>query len=83
MRRVRKHDQRVHLRAQLDETARLGVLGHEAQRTQLTGLIGNRTDADMAQAVTDLNLSQIAIQASAQVINQLRAVSLLNLLSTG
>ena len=59
------------------------LAGHEAQRTQLTSLIGNRTDADMAQAVTDLNLSQIAIQASAQVINQLRDVSLLNLLSTG
>jgi len=52
----------------------------QAQQTQLVELIGNRTDADMAQAVTDLNLSQIAIQASAQVINQLRDVSLLNLL---
>ena len=59
------------------------LAGHEAQQTQLAVLIGNRTDADMAQAVTDLNLSQIAIQASAQVINQLRDVSLLNLLSTG
>ena len=54
----------------------------QAQQTQLGDLIGNRTDADMAQAVTDLNLSQIAIQASAQVINQLRDVSLLNLLSS-
>lgn len=59
------------------------LAGHEAQQTQLASLIGDRTDADMAQAVTDLNLSQIAIQASAQVINQLRDVSLLNLLSTG
>lgn len=58
------------------------LTGHKAQQTQLTQLIGNRTDADMAQAVTDLNLSQVAIQAAAQVINQLRDVSLLNLLST-
>lgn len=58
------------------------LAGHEAQALQLTELIGNRTDADLAQAVTDLNLSEIAIQASAQVINQLRDVSLLNLLST-
>lgn len=53
---------------------------HEAQQTALGALIGDRTDADMAKAVTDLQLTQIAIQASAQVINQLRDVSLLNLL---
>ncbi len=56
------------------------LTAQEAQQLQLGDLIGNRTDADMSQAVTDLNLSQIAIQASAQVINQLRDVSLLNLL---
>lgn len=54
----------------------------QARQTHLTELIGNRTDADVSQAVTDLNLSQVAIQASAQVINQLRSISLLNLLST-
>ncbi len=53
---------------------------HEAQQTALGALIGDKTDADMAKAVTDLQLSQVAIQASAQVINQLRDVSLLNLL---
>ena len=47
----------------------------------LDELVSNRTDADMAKAVTDLQLSQVAIQASAQVINQLRQVSLLNFLS--
>ncbi|HRH21150.1 MAG TPA: flagellin [Brevundimonas sp.] len=56
------------------------LASQEAQQLQLAELIGNRTDADVTQAVTDLNLSQIAIQASAQVINQLRDVSLLNLL---
>lgn len=58
------------------------LAAHETQQLSLTNLIGSRTDADMAQAVTDLELSQIAIQASAQVINGLRDVSLLNLLST-
>jgi flagellar hook-associated protein 3 FlgL len=35
----------------------------------------------MAEAITDLQLSQVAIQASAQVISQLRQVSLLNYLN--
>ena len=53
---------------------------HDDQRVALQELIGSRTDADMAQAVTDLQLSQISIQASAQVIAQLRTTSLLDLL---
>lgn len=35
----------------------------------------------MLKAVTDLQLSQVAIQASAQVISQLRQSTLLNYLS--
>jgi flagellar hook-associated protein 3 FlgL len=54
---------------------------HQAQLGSLDELVSNRTDADMAKAVTDLQLSQVAIQASAQVISQLRSVSLLNYLS--
>lgn len=54
--------------------------GHEAQLASLDELVSNRTDADMAVAITDLQLSQVAIQASAQVIGQLRQVSLLNYL---
>lgn len=57
------------------------VKGHNAQLESLSELVSKRTDADMAKAVTDLQLSQIAIQASAQVISQLRQVSLLNFLS--
>lgn len=57
------------------------LTAHEAQKTALDGMLGKRTDADMAQAITDLQLSQIAIQASAQVLSQLRDVSLLNLLA--
>ncbi|OGN42375.1 MAG: hypothetical protein A2623_05100 [Caulobacterales bacterium RIFCSPHIGHO2_01_FULL_70_19] len=73
----------------IDKTARTGsmhnqiddiTVGHEAQLISLDELVSKRTDADMAKAVTDLQLSQVAIQASAQVISQLRQVSLLNYL---
>ena len=75
--------------AVVDKIARTGSLArqvesisvaHEAQKSALDQLISGRTDADMAAAITDLQLSQVAIQASAQVINQLRQVSLLNFL---
>lgn len=74
----------------IDKTARTGSLAnqvesvtrsHEAQLGSLDELVSDRTDADMAAAITDLQLSQVAIQASAQVISQLRQVSLLNYLS--
>lgn len=76
--------------AVVDKVARTGSLtnqvssitrGHEAQKAALDELVADRTDADMAKAITDLQLSQVAIQASAQVINQLRQVSLLNYLT--
>jgi len=57
----------------------IGV-SHTAQLTSLDELVSKRTDADLAKAVTDLQLSQIAVQASAQVVSQLRDVSLLNYL---
>jgi len=71
----------------VDKVAKTGSLakqvesittGHEAQKGALDELIAGRTDADLAEAITDLELSQVAIQASAQVISQLRQVSLLN-----
>ncbi|MDP2212232.1 flagellin [Phenylobacterium sp.] len=74
----------------VDKRARTGSLakqvesitrGHEAQKNALDELVAGRTDADMAAAITDLQLSQVAIQASAQMISQLRQVSLLNYLS--
>lgn len=76
--------------AVVDKMARTGSLArqvesittaHEAQKSALDQLVSGRTDADMAVAITDLQLSQVAIQASAQVISQLRQVSLLNYLS--
>lgn len=50
------------------------------QLSALEALMSKKTDADMAQAITDLQMSQVAVQASAQVIAQLRDVSLLNFL---
>lgn len=76
--------------AVIDKMAKTGSLanqvenitkGHEAQKMALEELVSNRTDADMAKAITDLQLSQVAIEASAQMISQLRQVSLLNYLN--
>lgn len=57
------------------------VAAQTTQKVALDEMLSKKTDADLAQALTDLELSQVAIQASAQVINQLRQVSLLNFLS--
>lgn len=54
---------------------------NSAQLSQLETLVGKRTDADLAQAAVDIKLSEVAIQASAQVINSLRQTSLLNFLT--
>ena len=51
-----------------------------AQQTSLAGLIGNLTDADLAQASTNLATAQQAIQASAQVFQTLKSSSLVSLL---
>lgn len=73
----------------IDKTATTGSLANqvdnitksqEAQIDSLKELVSDRTDADMAKALTDLQMSQIAIQASAEVIGQLRDTSLLNFL---
>ena len=56
------------------------LTSHDNQQVSLQELIGDRTDADPAQAVTDLQMAQFSIQASAQVISQLQSTSLLNLL---
>ena len=50
------------------------------QVSQLQTLIGGKTDADMATAVTNLQQAQVAVQASAQVISSLNQYSLLNYL---
>ena len=77
-------------KAVTDKTAMTGIRanqidklieGHKDQIASLDNLVSDRTDADMFKAVTDLQLAQTAIQASAQVINQLRQSTLLNYLS--
>jgi len=50
------------------------------QQTSLAGLLGNITDADLAQASTNLATAQQSIQASAQVFQTLKNSSLVNLL---
>ena len=53
----------------------------EAQETRkiaIDTMLSGKTDANMAEAVTELEMAQIALQASAQVISQLRQVSLLD-----
>jgi flagellar hook-associated protein 3 FlgL len=52
----------------------------EGQQLQLDEMVGKKTDADMAKALMDLQLSGVAIEASAQVISSLRDASLLNFL---
>jgi flagellar hook-associated protein 3 FlgL len=53
------------------------------QQNTLTGMLGDITDADMAQAATDLSNAQLSVQATAKVLAGLRSTSLLNLLPNG
>ncbi|NEX94768.1 flagellin [Caulobacter sp. 17J65-9] len=56
------------------------VESQKDQSVAMEKLIGERTDADMAEAITALQQAQLAVQASAQVIGQLRNSSLLDIL---
>ncbi len=58
------------------------VGAQKEQADALENLISERTDVDMAEAITQLQQAQLSVQASAQVIAQLRGVSLLDLLRT-
>lgn len=51
-----------------------------AHSDTLTGMMGDITDADMAQAATQLTTAQMSVQAAAQVFESLKTSSLLNLL---
>lgn len=53
---------------------------HESQQTALTKMMLDKSGYDPARAITDLQQAQVAIEASAQVINSLRSTSLLDLL---
>lgn len=52
----------------------------ESRKISVDSILAGKTDANMAEAVTELEMAQIALQASAQVISQLRQVSLLDYL---
>jgi flagellar hook-associated protein 3 FlgL len=66
--------------AQNEVTAAQGSLVQ--RQTLLQGLIGNITQADVAQATTNLQQAQLSIQAAAQVFQALNSSSLLNTLSS-
>ena len=51
------------------------------RQTAAVGMLGGLTDADPLQATTNLQLAQVALQASAQVFQSLSTTSLLNVLS--
>jgi flagellar hook-associated protein 3 FlgL len=53
------------------------------QKDTLTNMIGGVTDADMAQAATDLSNAQLSVQATARVLQALQNSSLLTLLPNG
>lgn len=46
----------------------------------LSGMMGGITDANMSQAVANLQMAQVSVQAAAQVFQSLQSSSLLNLL---
>lgn len=52
----------------------------ETRKISVDTILAGKTDANMAEAVVELEMAQIALQASAQVISQLRQVSLLDYL---
>lgn len=70
-------------------TAQNGLLQNRVDRVaedvavrsdSLTIMMGDITDADMAEAVSRLQMAQFSVQASAQVFSVLQQTSLLNLL---
>lgn len=61
---------------------RLDTVGEDLQTRQnaLAGMIGEITDADMAQAAAELQTAQLAVQSAAYVFQALKDSSLLNVL---
>ena len=73
----------------VDQQARNGAMqnrvdrlleSQESRKISVDTILSGKTDANMAEAVTELELAQVALQASAQVVSQLRQVSLLDYL---
>lgn len=51
-----------------------------ARQNSLAGMLGDITDADMAQAAADLQQAQLSVQSAAYVFQALQSSSLLNIL---
>ena len=56
------------------------VESQESRKISVDTILSGKTDANMAEAVVELEMAQVALQASAQVVSQLRQVSLLDYL---
>lgn len=56
------------------------LASQEGRKISVDTILAGKTDANMPQAATELEMARIAIQVSAQVVSQLREVSLLNYL---
>ena len=52
----------------------------ESRQNQLASMLGDITDADMAQAAADLQTAQLSVQSAAYVFQALKESSLLNIL---
>jgi flagellar hook-associated protein 3 FlgL len=52
----------------------------ESRQNALAGMIGDITDADMAQAAAELQTAQLSVQSAAYVFQSLKESSLLNVL---
>jgi flagellar hook-associated protein 3 FlgL len=59
------------------------ITAQQTQSDSLTSLLGSKTDADMASAISKLTQAQQSVEASAQVLASLKSYSLLNFLSPG
>ena len=52
----------------------------QSRQNTLAGMLGDITDADMAQAAADLQTAQLSVQSAAYVFQALKESSLLNVL---
>jgi flagellar hook-associated protein 3 FlgL len=67
----------------VQKTVSSQITEQQNQSTTLQNLIGDKTDVDMATALSNLSQAQNAVQASAQVLASLQKDSLLNILPVG
>ena len=56
------------------------ITANNVKADTLEIMLGDKTDANMAKAFADMELAQMALEATAQVVSQLRRVSLLDYL---